>query len=160
MSVAKDKVVAFHYRLYEDEEILENSWEADQQVLYLHGHRGMLAALEEALEGRQCGDQFDITLPPEKAYGFRKEAAFERVPTKYLMSKQKPRPGSVVHISTQQGPREVVVMKVGRFNVDVDTNHPLAGKTLRFEIEVGEVRDATAEELAHGHAHGAGGHQH
>lgn len=160
MTVVKDKVVAFHYRLFEGDEVLENSWGDDQQVLYLHGHRNMLAALEEALEGKQSGDKFDITLPPEKAYGHRKQGAFERVPIKHLRSSTKPKPGSVVQVNTQHGPREVVVMKVGRFNVDVDTNHPLAGKTLKFEIEVGEIRDATAEELSHGHAHGAGGHQH
>ncbi len=160
MNIAKDKVVAFHYRLFEGDEVLENSWNDDQQVLYLHGHRNMLAALEEALEGRQSGDKFDITLPPEKAYGHRKQAAYERVPIKHLRSNSKPKPGGVVQVNTQHGPREVVVVKVGRFNVDVDINHPLAGKTLRFEIEVGEIRDATAEELSHGHAHGAGGHQH
>jgi len=160
MTVVKDKVVTFHYRLFEGDKVLENSWDDDQQVLYLHGHRNMLAALEEALEGKQSGDKFDITLPPEKAYGHRKQTALERVPIKHLKSSMKPIPGSVVQVSTQHGPREVVVMKVGRFNVDVDTNHPLAGKTLKFDIEVGEIRDATAEELSHGHAHGAGGHQH
>ncbi|MGI9316525.1 MAG: FKBP-type peptidyl-prolyl cis-trans isomerase [bacterium] len=160
MTISKDKVVSFHYRMYEEDEVLEDSRADDQQVLYLHGHRNMLAALEEALEGRQSGDQFNITLSPEKAYGHRKEAAYERVPIKYLATKSKPRPGSIVQVNTQQGPREVVVMKVGKFNVDVDTNHPLAGKTLKFEIEIGEVREASQEELSHGHAHGAGGHQH
>lgn len=160
MTIVKDKVVAFHYRMYEGDEVLENSWTENQQVLYLHGHRNMLAALEEAMEGKQTGDRFDITLPPEKAYGFRKEAAYERVPIKHLVSNNKPKPGAVVQVNTQHGPREVIVMKVGRFNVDVDVNHPLAGKTLKFEIEIGEVREASAEELSHGHAHGAGGHQH
>ena len=160
MHVSKDKVVAFHYRLYEGDEMLENSWAENQQVLYLHGHRNMLAALEEAMEGKKAGDTFDITLPPEKAYGPRKEAALERVPIKHLVSKNKPTPGAVVQVNTHHGPREVVVVKAGRFNVDVDTNHPLAGKTLKFEVEIGEVRDASAEELSHGHAHGAGGHQH
>ena len=65
-----------------------------------------------------------------------------------------------VQVNTQHGPWDAVVLKVGKFNVDIDSNHPLAGKTLSFEIEVVEVRDATSEELAHGHAHGAGGHHH
>ena len=63
-------------------------------------------------------------------------------------------------VNTSHGQREVMVLKVGRFNIDVDTNHPYAGKTLTYDIEVGEVRDATAEEVAHGHAHGPGGHHH
>lgn len=65
-----------------------------------------------------------------------------------------------VQINTNHGPRDVTVVKAGLKTIDVDTNHPLAGRTLNFEIEVLDVRDATAEEIAHGHAHGAGGHQH
>ncbi len=160
MQIDKDSVVSFNYRLYEDDVILENTWEESQPILYLHGRGGMLEGIEQALEGKNSGDTLEITLPPERAYGNRTEASLERIPIKYLMSKRKPRPGNVVQVNTQNGIREVVVMKVGRFNVDVDTNHPLAGKTLRFEIEVGEVRAATEQELAHGHAHGAGGHQH
>jgi len=160
MQITKDKVAAFHYRLYEGDEKLEDSWEQDQPVLYLHGHKGMLPGIEEALAGKQQGDDIDVTLAPEQAYGERQHGAEERVPIKHIVTKGKPRPGSVVQVNTAHGPREVVVLKVGRFNMDIDTNHPLAGKTLRFQMQVAEVRDATSEELAHGHAHGAGGHQH
>ena len=160
MQIAKNKVAAFHYRVYEGAEKLEDSWEAGQEMLYLHGQKSILPGIEEALDGKSSGDNIDLTLSPEQAYGVRREGAQERVPVKHLMSNKKPRPGSVVQVNTANGPREVVVIKVGRFNVDVDTNHPMAGKTLRFEIEIGEVRDATADEIAHGHAHGAGGHHH
>jgi FKBP-type peptidyl-prolyl cis-trans isomerase SlyD len=160
MHITKDKVATFHYRLFEGKEKLEDSWGQDQPVLYLHGHKGMLPGIEDALDGKKKGDTLDITLAPEQAYGVRRDVAAERVPLKHIISNGKPRPGSVVQVNTAHGPREVVVLKVGRFNVDIDTNHPLAGKTLRFEMEVGEVRDATTEELAHGHAHGKGGHQH
>ncbi len=153
-------MVSFHYRLYEGDNELENSWEEDQPMLYLHGSGGLLPGLEEALKGREKGAALEVTLGPEKAYGHRKNSGVERVPTKHLMTKKKPRPDDVVQINTQHGPREVVVIKVGRFNIDVDTNHPLAGKTLRFAIEVVDVRSATKEEMAHGHAHGVGGHQH
>lgn len=160
MPIEKDKVVSFNYRMYEGSEKLEDSWQENQPVLYLHGHGNMLTALEQAMDGKQSGDEINLTLTPEKAYGPVVPNSVERVPMKYLTPGSKPRVGKVISISTRNGPKEVVVVKVGRFNVDVDTNHPLAGKTLRFEIEIGEVRDAIAEELSHGHAHGVGGHDH
>lgn len=160
MQITKDKVVSFHYTLSEPGgEAFENSHDS-HPVLYLHGHRGMLAGLEEALEGKQAGETLNITLSPEKAYGNRREGAQQRVPIKHLLTKGKLRPGMVVQINTQEGPQEATVIKVGLKNVDVDSNHPLAGKTLVFDIEVVEVRDASSEEIAHGHAHGVGGHQH
>ena len=160
MEITKNKVAAFHYQLFESDAKLEDSWEDNQQVLYLHGRGGMLPGIEQALEGKVEGDRFEITLDPENGYGQRQENAVQRVPIKHVAKGAKPRVGAVVQLNTESGPREVVVTKVGRFNLDVDTNHPLAGKTLRFSIEVGAVRDASTEELAHGHAHGAGGHQH
>lgn len=82
------------------------------------------------------------------------------MPIKHLATQGKLVPGQVVAVRTDKGLRRVVVQKVGKFNVDVDLNHPLAGKTLVYEVEVVAVRDASAEELAHGHVHGVGGHQH
>ena len=72
----------------------------------------------------------------------------------------KPRPGQILGFQTERGPVQVTVLKVGRFNIDVDANHPLAGQSLTFDVEVTGVRDATQEELSHGHAHGPGGHDH
>ncbi|MBX2868730.1 MAG: peptidylprolyl isomerase [Acidiferrobacterales bacterium] len=152
--------MGFHYRLHEGDQVLEDSYAENQPVLYMQGRNGILDALEAELEGKQRGDKIDVTLPPEKAYGIRKPDAVERIPVKYLIGNKKPRKGQIVQVNTQHGPREVVVLKVGRFNVDVDTNHPMSGKTLRFDIEITEVREPTEEEISHGHAHGAGGHQH
>ena len=159
MHISKDKVVTFHYKLFEGSEILEGSGKSDS-MLYMHGRKGLFQGLEDALEGKQAGDSVEVTLAPEQAYGERQDSPFQRVPVKHLMPKKKPRVGDVFQVNTEDGPRQVVIKKVGKFNVDVDTNHPLAGKTLRFEIEVSDVREATDEELAHGHAHGVGGHQH
>jgi len=107
------------------------------------------------------GDKLTVTLPPEKAYGPRQENAEQRIPIKHLLDKSKRyKVGQVVTVNTDQGHRQVQIVKVGKFNVDVDTNHPLAGITLEFTVDIQEVRDATAEEQQHGHAHGAGGHQH
>ena len=160
MQITKNSVVSFHYRLFEEEQLLESTADRPDGVLYLHGHGSILAALEAEMEGRQSGDSFEVTLPPERAYGMRRQDSVERVPRKYVLSRGQPKPGDVVQVNTNSGPREVVVLKVGRFNLDVDLNHPLAGRTLRFEVEIGDIRQATEEELAHGHAHGPGGHHH
>ena len=160
MQISKDHVVQFHYTLSEENgSELENSHTGDP-VAYLHGHGGVIRGLAEALEGKVEGENFSITLAPEDAYGTRNEDASQRIPIKHLLGTKKPRKGQVVAVQTEQGQRQVTVEKVGRFNVDVDTNHPFSGKTLTFNIEILSVREATAEELRHGHAHGVGGHHH
>ena len=160
MVIKADKVVTFHYRLSEfGGKILENSHRG-QPIVYLHGHRGMIPALEGALEGRAVGDQFSTTLKPEEAYGEHREGKQQRVPIKHLVKKGRLKPGMVVKLKTKEGSRDVTLVKVGKFNVDVDTNHPLAGKTLTFEVDVIDIRDASSEESAHGHVHGKGGHHH
>lgn len=164
MQVSADKVVSFHYNLKDVEgELLETSYDSDPS-LYLHGHSNILAGIESALEGKSSGEKVTLTLAPDQGYGERKEGAVQRVPIKHLHNhaalKNKLKPGLRVQVNTQHGPWEAVVLKVGKFNVDIDSNHPLAGKTLVFEIEVIDVREATQEELVHGHAHGVGGHHH
>lgn len=164
MQISADKVVSFHYRLNETGgEQLETSYDADP-TLYLHGHNNLLPVLESALDGKAKGDKVTVSVTPEQGYGERKEGAVQRIPIKHLLDhekiKNKLKPGVKVAVNTQQGPWEAIVLKVGKFNVDIDSNHPLAGKNLEFELEVVDVRDASEEELAHGHAHGAGGHHH
>lgn len=164
MKISADKVVSFHYKLNDlDGSLLEASYGSDP-TLYLHGHSNILASLEDALEGKAVGDNVSVTLVPNQAYGERKEGAVQRIPIKHLHNhaalKNKLKPGMKVQVNTQQGPWEAIVLKVGKFNVDIDSNHPLAGKALSFEIEVVDVREASVEELVHGHAHGAGGHHH
>lgn len=166
--IAADKVVSFHYRMYKVDEqgqkgdLLESSSEGEP-VYYLHGHRNIIPGLESAMAGKAAGEEFEVTVSPEQAYGPRRPDSIQRVPIKHLHlanKKQRIPPGSVVTVQTEQGPRHVIVLKSGKFNVDVDTNHPLAGATLHYEIKVEGVRDATAEEVSHRHVHGPGGHQH
>jgi FKBP-type peptidyl-prolyl cis-trans isomerase SlyD len=121
-------------------------------AIYLHGHGNIFAALETALEGKVTGDNISITLKPEEAYGYRNELPTQRVPIKHLVPNRKSRRRDVFQLETDRGHQNVVILKVGKFNIDVDFNHPLAGKTLRFEIEVGNIRNATQDELDHGHA--------
>lgn len=163
MNISQDKVVSFHYDLKDADTQLESSRDGDP-VLYLHGYQNLLPAMEKGLEGQSAGAKVSLTLTPEEAYGKRQDGATQRIPIKHLVDhaklKNKLRAGMTVAINTEQGPQDAVVIKVGKFNVDVDANHPYAGKTLTFDIEVLEVRDATADEVAHGHAHGVGGHNH
>lgn len=160
MKAEKDRVVSFHYRLSEAGAGEIEQSEPDQPLVYLHGHDGIISGLEAAMAGRETGDKFSVTIAPEQAYGARRDDAIQRVQRKYIAGKAKLRPGMVVSVGTDKGPRQVVVVKAGKFVVDVDTNHPLAGKTLTFDVEISDIREASSEELAHGHAHGPGGHHH
>jgi len=159
MLIEKDKVVSFHFKVIEDGELLENSDDGDP-MLYMHGRNGLISGLESELAGKKAGESFSVTLEPRDAYGIPLESSKQRIPKKHLATKEKLQAGMVVDINTTEGLRQATIVKVGKFNVDVDTNHPFAGKTLTFEVDIVDVRDATSEELAHGHAHGAGGHQH
>ncbi len=159
MQIEKDKVVSFHFKVMDDDVLLESSLEGEP-MLYMHGRSGLISGLETALIGKKSGESFSVTLEPQDAYGIPFESSKQRVSIKHLTTKGKLKPGMIVDINTSSGIRQATVLKVGRFNVDVDTNHPYAGKTLTFDIDIIDVRDATNEELAHGHAHGAGGHQH
>ncbi|MEH6502835.1 MAG: peptidylprolyl isomerase [Cycloclasticus sp.] len=160
MKITKDAVVQFHYTLKNDEgEIIESS--AGQQAsALLHGHGGMISGVQTAMEGKQAGDKFSVTVQPTDGYGERIADSIQSVPAKHLTGAKKWRPGMIATVHTEQGHRQVSVVKAGKFMVKIDTNHPLAGQTLHFDLDIVDVREATAEELAHGHAHGAGGHHH
>ncbi|MCT6699215.1 peptidylprolyl isomerase [Rheinheimera sp. 4Y26] len=159
MLISKDTVVQLHYQLSDDSGLLESSQGSDP-LLYLHGHQNMLPAIEQALEGKGKGDTLELTLAPKDAYGERREDAIQSVQVKHLQGAKKWQPGMMAVVQTEHGPRQVKIVKVGMFKADVDTNHPLAGKTLKFNFEILDVRAASEEEIAHGHAHGVGGHHH
>ena len=159
MNIAQDTVVQLHYQLNDENGQIESSAGKDP-LLYLHGHQNMLPAIEEALLGKAAGDKLELVLSPAQAYGERRDDAIQSVQVKHLQGAKKWRPGMTAVVQTEQGPRQVTIVKVGMFKAEVDTNHPLAGKTLTFQFEVLDVRAATGEEVAHGHAHGVGGHHH
>ncbi len=158
MKIERDTVVLFHYQLKDTEGTeLENSTDKEP-VAYLHGHNVMVPGLEAELATKEAGDTLSVTL--EEPYGPYLTDNIQRIPIKHLATKKKPIVGKATTVNSNNGPREVMVVKVGRFNIDVDTNHPYAGKTLTYDIEIIDVRNATDEELQHGHAHGPGGHHH
>jgi FKBP-type peptidyl-prolyl cis-trans isomerase SlyD len=156
MQIAKDTVVEFHYTVFEGENQLESSKDG-APLAYLHGHEGMLPGLEKALDDKSTDDKFSVELEAQDAYGPRQDNAVQRIPLKHLQGAKVWKPGMTALVHTDQGQRQVTIIKVGRFNADCDLNHPFAGKDLKFDIEVVSVRAATSEELSHGHVHGAGG---
>ena len=160
MKISNDTVIHFNYIIKDtDGSILEET-NTDQPIAYLQGHNNMLAGVEKALHGHVKGDQVSVTLAPADAYGMPRENAEMKIPLKHLQGAKKWRPGMVATVNTDRGQHQVTVLKMGRFMVTVDTNHPFAGKTLVFDMEVIDVRAATADEISHKHAHGAGGHHH
>jgi len=160
MVVGNKMVVSFHYTLTNERgEDLESSRDG-QPMTYLHGAHNIIPGLEQALAGKSAGDCLKVTLSPAEAYGERDPTRLQRIPAKHFRDPRRLQVGERISLQTRQGSMPAVVVKVGRFNVDVDTNHPLAGQTLTFDVEVTEVREASAEEIAHGHAHGPGGHHH
>jgi len=157
MIIEDKKVVTFHYSLSDAQrEPIESSRDRDPMA-YLHGAGNIVPGLEKAMSGKAVGDQFEVTVEPAEAYGERNEDGVQRISSKHFKHTGKLAPGQQVVLQTNQGQIQVTVVKVGRFNIDVDRNHPLAGKTLIFDVEVTDIRDATEEEIKHGHAHGPGG---
>lgn len=160
MKIEKDCVVRFHYAVAEaGQPPVESSKEAGEPLAILFGHGQIIPGLEKAMEGRQAGDSFKAAVPAAEAYGERREGLIQRVPRKHF-GDMKLQPGMQVVMNTNFGPRAVTIDKVGLSVVDVDLNHPMAGKDLEFDIEIVDVRKASEEELAHGHVHGEGGHAH
>ena len=160
MQAEKNNVVTFHYHLTGDGgETIDSSLEREPLTILL-GHGAIIPGLEEAIGGHVAGDRFDVIVAPEQAYGLRRDDFTQRVPKKYFRDADHLQPGMSTVLSTKDGHRAVTVLKVGSSVIDVDLNHPMAGKTLKFAIEVVDVREATDEEREHGHVHGPGGHHH
>lgn len=164
MKIEKDRVVVFHYTVSEaaahaqGEPPLESS-EASGPLAILSGHGNIIPGLEKAMEGHEAGDKFEVDVAAVDAYGELQPGLTQRVPKKHFKDVRL-EPGMQAVLPTNFGPRAVTILKVGMSVVDVDLNHPMAGKDLHFALEIVEVREASAEEIAHGHVHGEGGHQH
>ena len=173
MQISKGTVVQFHYRIKDcDGKQLESNF-GEQAVAYLHGYNNMMPGIEKSLESMSKGDLLEVELEAAETYGEIQADSEQRISVKHLISsdkkssvkkssenKPKWKAGMTAVVNSEQGQREVTILKVGKFMVTIDTNHPLAGKTLQFELQVDDVRAATDEEINHGHAHGAGGHHH
>lgn len=160
MQLTKDKVAIINYTLKDkDSNIMDES--NDSSFSYLHGSKNLIPALEQALEGKQAGDKVNVVVEPENAYGQRDENKIQRVPRKMFPPEQELEVGMPFSSATPDGTAiNVVITAIEEHEVVIDGNHPLAGMTLHFDIDLVDVRDASDEELEHGHVHGPGGHQH
>lgn len=161
MKAGKDKVVAIHYTLTVAGEAVESSRDRDEQLWVLLGHGQLIPGLETAIENHEAGDTLEVDVAAADAYGERQEDQIQRMSKKYFPQANRLKPGMVTVLKLKEGgQRAVTVHKVGMSAIDVDLNHPMAGKDLHFDVSIGEVRDATEEELKHGHAHPPGGEAH
>lgn len=160
MRIEKNKVVSIDYKLTGNDGQVIDSSEGQAPLAYLHGNGNIVAGLEEALEGKATGDAVNVSVPPEKGYGVRDEAKLVEVSKDKLKGAAEIKPGMQFQAQTPSGQQIFTVSKVAENSVTLDANHPLAGATLNFDVTVRDVRDATAEEVSHGHVHGPGGHPH
>ena len=160
LKAERNRVVRFHYEIADEAGVqVETSRDGDP-ALALLGHGNLMRGLENAILGHVAGESFSTTLAPEQAFGPKRDDWTQRVSKKHFPKNTRFLPGAQLRLMTDQGARMVTVLKVGSKFVDVDLNHPLAGQTVTFTVELEDVREASAEELAHRHAHGAGGHHH
>lgn len=154
MNITKDKVAAIHYTLRDSNGTILDSSEGRDPLYYLHGANNLIPGMEEGLEGRATGDKLKLDVAPEKGYGKRDPQLVEEVPLRAFG-------GQPIEVGMQFEANDgqvITVTNVGPETVTVDANHPLADQSLHFDVEVVEVRDATQDELSHGHVHGPGGH--
>ncbi|MDA0745819.1 MAG: peptidylprolyl isomerase [bacterium] len=160
MQVEKDKVVAMEYTLTNGEgEVLDTS-DGREPLAYIHGSGSIIPGLESALEGKSSGEQIQVAVSPEEGYGARDDSLMQTVPKDRFQGVEDLDVGMQFRAQSDQGEHVVTVVEVEGDEVTIDGNHPLAGETLHFDVTIVEVRDATGEELEHGHVHGPGGHHH
>lgn len=160
MHIAEHKVVTLNYTLKDsDGNLIDES--SDGSFVYLHGAHNIIPGLETALAGKSTGDELSVSVPPEQAYGTRDESRIEALPRTMFPADIEIQPGMEFHAQGPEGQMiTIVVLSTEGDTVKVDGNHPLAGVELNFDVKVVDVRDATEEEISHGHVHGPGGHSH
>jgi len=160
MQIAKNKVAVIEYTLKNnDGEVLDTS-EGGEPMAYIQGVGNLIPGLEDALEGKAVGDDVQVTIPPEKAYGIQNDELVQVVERGVFQGVDDLQVGMQFQAQSDEGVQVIWIAEIDGDKVTIDGNHPLAGETLNFDVKVVEVRDASAEELDHGHVHGPGGHHH
>jgi len=159
-TIEQDTVASVHYTgTFVDGEVFDSS-EGRDPLVFLVGHGQMISGFEQEILGASSGEKREFTLTPDRAYGERDEDAVQQIERSQFPEGMELHVGMVVGAHSDQGPIQFTIKEINEDVVTADFNHQMAGMTLRFNVEVIEVRPASEEELAHGHAHGPGGHHH
>jgi FKBP-type peptidyl-prolyl cis-trans isomerase SlyD len=160
MQIAERTVASFHYTLTSPQGEVIDSSRGREPLPYLHGVGQIVPGLEKAMAGRVAGDTFQVVVPADEGYGESNPEMMQSVPRAAFPADVEIEPGMQFEAQGPMGPVTVVVKSVDAETVTIDANHPLAGMPLHFDIEIVDVREASVEEVLHGHVHGAGGHHH
>lgn len=160
MKIAKDTVVSLAYQVRTKDGVIVDEATAVAPLEYLHGAGDLIKGLENALDGRKIGDKFDVEIEANNAYGDYNENLVQNVPRDVFVGVDKLEVGMRFLADTEHGPVPVEITAIDGDTITIDGNHMLAGQDLKFNVEVVNVREATAEELTHGHVHGAHSHDH
>ncbi|MBL1075910.1 peptidylprolyl isomerase [Nocardia sp. 2] len=161
MQIGTDKVVSIEYTLTDDAEEVVDTSVGEEPLVYLHGAENIVPGLEVALEGKSVGDELKVTIEPEDGYGEYLEELVSVVERAMFEEIDELEPGMQFEAEAPDGETQIVtVVEVDGDDVTIDGNHPLAGQRLHFQVKVVDIREATADELAHGHPHGDDDHEH
>jgi FKBP-type peptidyl-prolyl cis-trans isomerase SlyD len=158
MQVSENKVVSIHYTLKDEQGATIDSSVGKEPLSYLHGRKNIITGLENALTGKNVGDKLTVTIPPEEAYGPYDQGLIQVLPREAFGGAETIEVGMQFYSESPEGVQMITIKSVDGDQITVDANHPLAGQTLYFDVEIMGVREATEEELQHGHVHD--GHQH
>ncbi len=160
MKISDKKVVGIHYTLKDDNGEIMDSSEGQSPLVYIQGSGNIISGLEHALVDKEAGDKLHVVIKPEDAYGVRDESLVQSVPISNFQNQSEVKEGVQFRAETSDGMRVATVTKIENETVTIDMNHPLADETLHFDVEITEVRDASEEELSHGHVHDGEDHDH
>lgn len=154
MKISNDCVVAIHYTLTDDNGATLDSSSGGEPLQYLHGARGLIPGLEQQLEGREAGHEFTASIQPEDAYGVQDAQLVQEVPLQALAEIENLTVGMQLQSRAPDGNVQMLVVEaIGEESATLNANHPLAGQVLHFEVSVASVREASEEEVEHGHPH-------
>jgi FKBP-type peptidyl-prolyl cis-trans isomerase SlyD len=160
MQITSGKVVSMDYTLTDDKKQTLDSSEGKEPLAYLHGQGQIIPGLEKALEGKKVGDSMQVSVTAAEGYGEKDDKKIATIPRKQIQGVGDLKVGMQLQAGGEGGGQVVTVIKLSDDEVTIDSNHPLAGVDLNFDVTIREVRDATTEETSHGHVHGPGGHHH
>ncbi|MEO9273877.1 peptidylprolyl isomerase [Marinomonas sp. 5E14-1] len=160
MQITENTVVSMHYTLTDEQGQELDSSVGQDPLVFLSGAQNIIDGLDKALQGKAAGEKLAVSVTPEDGYGVVHQELIQKVPAENFQGVDDIQVGMQFMAQTPGGEQPVTVIGVEEDGIMLDGNHPLAGKTLNFDVEIVDVREASTEELEHGHVHGEGGHHH